>query len=104
MNDIAEPSRMDALRERIEAKAEIDRLRARVAELEAAKDIPELDGTDFAHPAWWRGHDHTTISFVAAVNRILDGGDDGKGVAREPWQALRDRLRGLVQGAAKGGA
>lgn len=35
--NIGGPSRMDMLRERIEAKSEIDSLRARVAELEAER-------------------------------------------------------------------
>ena len=32
-------------------------LAAAQAELARLRDDPELDGTDGAHPAWWRGHD-----------------------------------------------
>lgn len=60
-------------------------------------DDPELDATDFAHPAWWRGHDHTTAVFCSLVHDILDGKDDGRGVARAPWEPLRRRLLDLVR-------
>jgi hypothetical protein len=56
------------------------------------EDNPEYDATDAAHPAWWRGHDHTTQTFCQAVNDILDGKDDGHGVANEPWESVRRRL------------
>ncbi len=58
-----------------------------------ALDDPEFDGTDFAHPAWWRGHDDTVASMSERVSRILDGLDDGRGTANEPWQSVRTRLR-----------
>lgn len=59
-------------------------------------DDPELDATDYAHPAWWRGHEHTTGVFCQMVNEILDGKDDGHGANREPWGATRRRLLDLV--------
>jgi hypothetical protein len=59
-------------------------------------DDPELDGTDWAHPAWWRGHDHTTKVFCHLVTEILDGKDDGTGVNHEPWHTVRRRLLTLV--------
>ncbi len=112
---------------------EIDRLRARVAELEAADgecftgmivnidghdyglrpgaarivkealaDDPELDGTDFANPAWWRGEAYGSSAAIAAVTRILDGKDDGLGVANdEPWQSVRTRLREALRDAGR---
>lgn len=55
-------------------------------------DNSELDATDGAHPAWWRGHDHATKVFCQKVNEILDGKDDGSGVASEPWESTRRRL------------
>jgi hypothetical protein len=55
-------------------------------------DRPEMDGTDYAHPAWWRGHEQTTATFCQKVNDILDGKDDGSGVNHEPWGSLRRRL------------
>ncbi len=63
----------------------------------APADDPEMDGTDFAHPAWWRGHDHTTAMFCHAVNEILDGKDDGVGVKAEgPLLDTRKRLLALM--------
>jgi len=56
------------------------------------EDDPEADATDFAHPAWWRGHHATTLVFCALVNDILDGKDDGAGFNCEPWHTLRRRL------------
>ncbi len=86
----------------------LEKLEARVEELETYleasteqvreledKNCEELDGTDGAHPAWWRGHEHTTLSFCQLVNRILDGQDEGRGFNCEPWGALRQRLLGL---------
>src|SRR5271169_1645376 len=55
-------------------------------------DNPEMDGTDFAHPAWWRGQDRALLGFVNEVNRILDGTEDLSGTCNEPWQSLRERL------------
>lgn len=66
---------------------------ARIVREALASSDPELDGTDFAHPAWWRGHNNGSLGMIAAVTRILDGKDDGKGVANEPWQSVRTRLR-----------
>jgi hypothetical protein len=55
-------------------------------------DDPELDGTDFAHPAYWRGHDDSCRTFCQKVNEILDGKDGGHGIAHEPWESTRRRL------------
>lgn len=105
----------------------VDRLRARVAELEsqpaelveidghtyglrpgaarvvreALADDPELDCTDFAKPAWWRGEAYGSSAAIAAVTRILDGKDDGRGVANEPWQSVRTRLREAMRDAGR---
>jgi hypothetical protein len=66
--------------------------------LEALReDDPELDATDFAHPAWWRGHEHAAAVFCQKANAILDGKDDGKGVANDPWETTRRRLLALRQ-------
>lgn len=59
-------------------------------------DYPDADGTDAAHPAWWRGHEHTTAVFCQKVGEILDGKDDGRGVSNEPWEAIRRRLIALA--------
>jgi hypothetical protein len=60
-------------------------------------DDPEADGTDFAHPAWWRGQEAAMREFCRQVNKILDGKDRGLGVARDPWESTRRRLIVLVQ-------
>ena len=66
------------------------------ARLNMAQDNPSLDGTPLAHPAWWRGHEHTLEVICDKISRILDGNDNGVGVNREPWQSIRTRLRELV--------
>ena len=61
-------------------------------------DNPELDGTDFAHPAWWRGHHQTTEMFCHHVQAILDGRDvKDESVSPEPWHTVRKRLLALVE-------
>lgn len=57
-------------------------------------DYPDLDGTDAAHPAWWRGHDHTAKVFCKMVNDLLDG-KPANGVAGEPWEFTRRRVASL---------
>ena len=59
--------------------------------LEYAND-PEMDGTDFAHPAWWRGRAASFVMTCREVNDILDGIKSEVGVSTEPWQSLRQRL------------
>lgn len=60
-------------------------------------DDPMTDGTDFAHPAWWRGHDHAVAVFCQKVTDILDGKDCGAGVANAPWESVRRKLLVLRQ-------
>lgn len=81
--------------------ADVDALARHVlAQPAPAIDDPEFDGTDFAHPAWWRGHEHTIAVTCQKVNEILDGKDDGAGENLEgPWRELRRRLLGMVQPA-----
>lgn len=62
----------------------------------APVDDPDCDGTDGAHPAWWRGHDDTCRILYIKLQEILDGRDDGRGVANQPWQGIRNRIRELV--------
>ena len=83
------------------------------AEDRAAADEPLLDGTDGAHPAWWRGHDRAAEMLtaqrdaaVADAARVraayaadLDGlraevrrADD----EREAWRGLRDAAREML--------
>lgn len=70
--------------------AEIERLRG---------DNEATDGTDAAHPSYWRGCDATFAAMSEQLRKILDGEDDCTGVCQEPWDALRRRvlkLRGEV--------
>ena len=59
-------------------------------------DYLQFDGTDYAHPAYWRGHDAACLSLCQIINQILDGKDNGHGVANEPWESTRRRLLKLM--------
>lgn len=65
--------------------------------LEPIKDCPEMDATNFAHPAWWRGHEHTINVLCQKINQILDGQDDGKGISSEPWESVRRKLLDIMR-------
>lgn len=65
----------------------------------AGGDDPALDGTDWTHPAWWRGHDQSVVIMCHMINQILDGADTCVGVSQEPWEATRRRLLALVRPA-----
>jgi hypothetical protein len=67
------------------------------------RDDPILDGTDAAHPAWWRGHHHTALVFCRKVDDILDGKDNGGGANHEPWGALRRRLLAIAAPSSSAG-
>jgi hypothetical protein len=68
----------------------------------AVADDPKMDGTDAAHPAWWRGHDNGVIGAVASVARVLDTGEV-TGTCGEPLQSLRARVANLVRPAVADG-
>ena len=59
-------------------------------------DNPELDGTDAAHPAWWRGCDTGADSTVHIIHRILDDIENGVepsgAFGSKKLDMLRDRL------------
>lgn len=55
-------------------------------------EIETGDFMDAARPSWWRGNDHGIRMICALANLILDGKDDGSGVAGEPWESTRRRL------------
>jgi hypothetical protein len=65
-------------------------------------DEPAWDCTDFAHPAWWRGHQHTTAVLCQMINEILDNLEkareivEGVGVSTEPWQSTRLRIAKMM--------
>jgi len=68
----------------------VKKLKSLLAQLEA-NDDPELDGTDGAHPAYWRGEDYAIKAVCNKLNAILDG-KSVTGVCNEPLQSLRVRL------------
>ena len=59
-------------------------------------DDPECDGTDAAHPAFWRGNEYATQVMVGLIENILDGKDTGIGKANEPWETARRRMIAMV--------
>lgn len=58
-------------------------------------DDPELDCTDAAHPAWWRGHEHGAASVVQAINELLDGKPHTGVFGFPPLEALAQRILAL---------
>ena len=58
----------------------------------SAEDNPETDGTDLAHPAYWRGREDSVRSIVHEATCVLDGTVSNIGVTNEPWETLRQRL------------
>ncbi|MBV5345851.1 MAG: hypothetical protein JZU63_10235, partial [Rhodoferax sp.] len=67
-------------------------------------DDPTLDGTDNAHPAYWRGEDAGVRGTLMRLQQILDGKDDGSGVLGDPkLESFRRRLMQLVSKPAQTG-
>lgn len=85
----AESRLAEAERERDAVEAILAGMRGALEE--ARKDNEELDGTDAAHPAWWRGNDAGVSQVCAKINAILDGADVF-GTASEPWESTRRRV------------
>jgi len=77
-------------------------LQRKLTELENANAL-DLDGTDFAHPAWWRGQDHAVAMMTREIGKILEG-EPIMGVCQEPWQTVRVRIAGLTEDARLGRA
>ncbi len=43
------------------------------------EDNPELDGTDAAHPAWWRGQEHGAVGItISMMNAFKEPRHSGK--------------------------
>jgi len=57
-------------------------------------DNPFWDGTDGAHPAWWRGNDRGVQIMVNIINGWLDKPLDKmiSGTYQKPIQDLRERI------------
>jgi hypothetical protein len=65
----------------------------RIADLEQLRtDNEATDGTDAAHPSYWRGCDATFAAMSEQLRKILDGEDDCAGVCQEPWDSLWRRV------------
>lgn len=54
-------------------------------------DYPDADGTDAAHPAWWRGNEAGVRGLCVEINRLLDG-RPLSGACGEPWESTRRRI------------
>lgn len=68
-----------ALAERVAAQHEVLARRAEKT------DDPNLDFTDAAHPAFWRGCDYGVQGAAIRLRRTWEGHDDGKGVLGNVW-------------------
>jgi hypothetical protein len=64
------------------------------------RDLPELDGTDAAHPAWWRGQNYGAASICRALTEVLDG-KEPTGTCAEPYETLRRRAWQAREDAAR---
>ncbi len=87
------------------AEAEVKRLRGDLAaerRLTLSYDDPSLDGTDGAHPAWWRGSDAGVAGAVRIVNEALDGPLPLAGcVGGADLEAVRQRVAALRSSVAR---
>jgi hypothetical protein len=76
----------------LKAEEELKELDTIVA---GATDNPEDDGTDAAHPAWWRGHDQATVATCNALADVLNRGGNLGTFADPTMQALAERITTL---------
>ncbi len=65
----------------------------------SARDNPELDCTDLAHPAYWRGEEAGVRDACGSIARALQG--DIAGTCREPLQDIRERVAAAVSARAE---
>lgn len=59
-----------------------------------------LDGTDFAHPAWWRGHD-AAVSHMCALIHEWASGKGTEGTHYPEVQAARTHILKLYEEAKR---
>lgn len=59
-------------------------------------DDPSWDGTDAAHPAWWRGNDAGVDGAVMVIEKVLSGEEPRGFVNHKRLQQLRLRVAALV--------
>lgn len=65
---------------------------------QARNDDPQWDGTDAAHPAWWRGNDRGVEAVVEIISGVLDGKTPGT-YGSEALTKLAKRLAETMEGA-----
>jgi len=58
-------------------------------------DDPGFDGTDFAHPAWFRGQSQAVNRLAAILNEVLDNKKEHKNFSHEGLNKLVERLKTL---------
>jgi hypothetical protein len=58
-------------------------------------DDPEWDGTDAAHPAYWRGEEDGVKSAMWKITEILDHGARGGAYSLPEVQRVVDRIDGM---------
>lgn len=89
-----QPSPQDVRVGRVKA---VDELLSEVY-LSHKNDDPELDATDYAHPAWWRGEEHAVEMLVHRMEKILDGKDSEAGImGHAGLEKVRRRIIELVK-------
>lgn len=59
-------------------------------------DDEELDATDFAHPAWWRGERYSYMMMCERVNEFLDG-KGNQGTSHVELEAIKGRIQTLLK-------
>lgn len=80
---------------RLLEERDLDRLvEKKVAEAISAREDPQWDGTDFAHPAWWRGEKAGVAGACMRIRQALSG--DVAGVCQDPLQAIRMEVAALL--------
>jgi len=60
-------------------------------------DDSQLDATDAAHPAWWRGENYGCYMSAKLIANILSGKETGKGIMNEPVETMRKSVIKLKQ-------
>jgi len=63
--------------------------------LRKARDDPQWDATDAAHPAFFRGSSHSVWQAIRLVVDILSGTDTGTSAMYEPASSLRNLVLDL---------
>ena len=54
------------------------------------EDDPFWDGTDGAHPAYWRGEDAATRNICKSLLKLINGGNSNYGYGYDPLKEIKD--------------